>query len=116
MQVKGLRNYFRENWLPKALLVGMSEDRFWESNPKTLKPYIEAFKQRSMKDDSDNWMLGQYIRLAIGSALDKKCKYPEKPMMQDMEDRRIIDGSNLSEDEQAIARMKIMKSLGWQGQ
>ena len=115
MKVKGLRQYFREAWLPKALLVGMSEDKFWESNPRTLKPYIEAHKLKSMQTDSDNWMLGQYIRLAIGSLLDKKCKFPEKPMMQEVEDKRIIDGSNLSEEEQELARLRIMKSMGYKG-
>lgn len=115
MQIKGLRSYFREHWLPKALVMGMTEEYFWESNPRKMKPYIEAYKQKELLNDTNNWMLGQYIRSAIASSLDKKNKYPEKPHLQEIEDNRIIDGSQMSEEEQELARQRIMKSMGFKG-
>lgn len=112
MTVKGLRSYFRENWLPKALILGMTEEQFWASNPKTMKPYITAYKERERIIDSNNWSLGMYIRSAIMSALDKRSHYPDKPFLEEAEEKRIIDGSNMSEEEQEIARRKIMKNMG----
>lgn len=112
MQVKGLRSYFRTNWLPKALLMGMSEDQFWESNPRKMKPYTEAFKQRRMLKDSDDWKLGLYIRSAIASAFEKKCKYPEKPYLEEVEDNEYIDASDWTEEQKEEYRQKLFGYLG----
>lgn len=112
MKIKGLRSYFREKWLPKALLIGMTEKQFWETNPRKMKAYSEAYKLKRMEIDENNWMLGMYIRSAITSALDKRGRYPDKPHLQEIEENRVIDGSQMSEEEQEAARRKIMMSMG----
>ena len=111
MKIKGLRSYFREKWLPKALMIGMREEQFWETNPRKMKPYSEAFKQKRLIQDEDDWKLGLYIKAAIGSALDKRNKYLDKPIMQEAEDNRVITDT-LSEEEQEAARRKMMMSMG----
>lgn len=111
MKIKGLRSYFREKWLPKALTIGMTEEQFWETNPRKMKPYSEAFKQRQMIADTNNWTLGLYIKSAFVAAMDKRGKYPDKPYLQDVEDKRIIT-EELNESEQEIARRKMMLSMG----
>lgn len=32
--------------------------------------------------DSSAWLVGNYVRVAIGSVLDKKCRYPQMPEMR----------------------------------
>lgn len=61
-------------------MIGVDYDLFWTLNPKSLSPFVKAF---SLKEDYDNtlaWSQGLYIRMAIASCLDKKSKYPEKPL------------------------------------
>ena len=112
MKIKGLRSYFREKWLPKALLIGMNEEQFWETNPRKMKPYSEAFKQRQMMKDNEDWRLGLYIKAAIASSFNNKNKYPEKPMLEEAEDREYIDASDWTEEQKEEYRMKLFGYLG----
>lgn len=64
-------------------MIGVEYDLFWKLNPKSLKPFIKAFSLKQKYDDNINWMNGTYIRMAIGSVLNEKNKYPDKPMMSD---------------------------------
>lgn len=83
-------------------------------NPRLLEPYIEANRQRQINDDWGRWMLGKYVRDAVQNAMNgRKSKYPEVPYMQEYENKRIIDGSNLSEEEQEMERKKIMAAMGF---
>lgn len=90
----------------------MTEEMFWVSNPRKMKPYMEAFKQREILNDVNSWRLGQYIQAAIASVFSKHSKYPEKPILQKAEDERIIDASELTQDEIEEAQRKVMMSMG----
>ncbi|MFA0815833.1 MAG: hypothetical protein ACC608_08570 [Anaerofustis sp.] len=54
-------------WLPQALVIGVSYDLFWTLNPKTLEPFIEAFKQKQIaKRDEINlsaWLTGRMLQM-----------------------------------------------------
>ncbi len=57
---------------------------FWELTPKTLAICVQA-KSDKLKEDMEhkdilNWQLGQYIQIAVASCLDRKAKYPQKPI------------------------------------
>lgn len=60
--------------------MGVGYDLFWTLNPKTLSPFIKAFRLRQEYDDLQAWRIGGYVRAAIGSAFGKNNKYPEKPL------------------------------------
>lgn len=63
------------------MLYGVPYELFWHLNPRKLEPFKTAFQKRIEMDDYNAWMLGSYIRAAVGSVLDgKRCKYPEKPL------------------------------------
>lgn len=98
--------------MPKALVLGMTEAQFWESNPRKMKAYSEAFKQRQKIEDANNWSLGIYIKSAIASALDSKNKYPEKPYFEQVEDNEYIDASEWTEEQKQEYRMKLFGYLG----
>lgn len=60
-------------------MIGVDYELFWSLTPKTLQPFIKAFDLKRKYDDTLNWQLGGYIRDAIGSSLNSKGKYPNKP-------------------------------------
>ena len=61
-------------------MIGVSDDKFWELNPKKLEPYVKAFSLKEKMVQRNIWETGLYIRLAIASCIDKKVKYPTKPL------------------------------------
>lgn len=64
---------------PQALMIGVSDDKFWDMNPKSLEPYIKAFSRKQELIAGYMWQMGAYVRLAVGSVLSKDCKYPTSP-------------------------------------
>lgn len=85
-------------------------------NPRRLKIRQEAFRQKQLIDDWLLWRSGLYVKDAVLAAFNgRKCKYPEKAYLQQAEDERIIDGSELTEEEKAAERMKFMRAMGWSG-
>lgn len=76
-------NHIMDEVLPHALTIGVDYDLFWTLNPESLTPFVKAFSLKRQREDSQNWELGLYIRMAIGSSLDNKIKYPNKPMLID---------------------------------
>lgn len=63
-------------------MLGISYNDFWDMTPKELEPFIKAFSLKQDNIDLNMWVMGRYIQLAIGSCMDKKCKYPDKPLRQ----------------------------------
>lgn len=70
----------QEEILPNALMIGVAYELFWRLNPKTIKPFFKAFRLKQEYDDLVSWQNGMYVRLAVASLLDKKAKYPERPL------------------------------------
>jgi len=62
--------------------MGVPYDLFWTLCPDTLKPFSRAFEIKREMDDESMWRQGVYTRIAIASAMDKKCKYPERPFIE----------------------------------
>ena len=62
----------------------MPEDRFWESTPRSLKPYVTAFNIRRKNEDERDWIAGMYVAHAIGSTMSKSGKYPDKALLADV--------------------------------
>lgn len=95
-------------WLPYALSIGVTEERFWHLNPHKLKPYIEAETIRSEKRDKELWLLGLYVHRATLSSTEKvlagsksKIEYYDKPLLaQAKEEVDISETQELSKAEQ----------------
>ena len=90
----------------------MTEEQFWESNPRKMKPYMDAYKQKELMIDAHNWRLGMYIQSAVASVFSKHGRYVDKPFLQKQEDDRIMDASELTEDEIEAAQRKLMMTMG----
>ena len=65
----------------------MPLQEFWYENPDLLWVYRTSFVNRRKEEveyqheciNYQAWLTGVYVQLAIGSALNKKVHYPEKP-------------------------------------
>lgn len=94
----------------------MTEEQFWQTNPRKYGYYVDAFIKKQKMIDHNMWAMGRYILEAVACVLSSKehpHHYPEKPYWEMEEETRIIDGSNLSEEEQEQGRMAWMKSMGF---
>lgn len=91
-----MRNY----WLYHALIVGIDEDKFWELTPKTIQVYFRAYEKKRKIQLQDIWLQGKYFMCAIGSAFDKKNKYPEMPYKEEEE-------KELSNDNEWLERQRV---------
>lgn len=78
------------NILPQALMMGVDYDLFWTLNPKSLAPFIKAFELSQRNEDRLAWQSGQYIKLAIGSSMSNKVKYPKEPFMGWGENEKVV--------------------------
>lgn len=73
--------------MPFALSIGVPYETFWSLNPKTLEPFIEAFRLRTKREnelktseiDISAWHIGLYVRDAIVSSFEKTAKFPVEP-------------------------------------
>lgn len=98
--------------MPYALVLGLSEDAFWDSSPKMLEPYEKAHEMREEMFDTHLWRLGQYVGSAVSCILaDKKhnVKYVEKPFLTQMREEEAI--RNMSEEEKQDKTELFFKSL-----
>lgn len=70
-------------WLPQALFLGIPEERFWQLNPRKMKPWKKAYEMRLEHEDRIAWETGRYFMASIGAALNGKPDiYPRLPFSQ----------------------------------
>lgn len=78
--------------------MGVSEERFWTLNPRTIKPYVKAYELRAKNKDMEMWQMGIYVHRAVGvvvgdvlaSFAKKKNteKYFDKPLSKMAEEKQ----------------------------
>lgn len=78
----------------------MSEERFWDSDPNDIKPYIYAQETRIKQADQVAWMQGIYFYNALQTALSqfagkKNDRYISEPILEKSDNQKKLE--NLSE-------------------
>jgi hypothetical protein len=96
--------------LPFYISIGVSEEKFMDSNPNELKPYVLAYKMTLKRNDEADYRLGQYIQSAIGSCLNKENKYVEKPFLSDILQEENPDDYDIERNER-IAVMEMQQYI-----
>lgn len=84
---------------PYYMMYGMTYDEFWHESLDRLEAYWQKRQFEIESKNQEMWLQGLYNRAAIGAALNKKNKYPEKPQRitemteseQDAENRRKVN-------------------------
>lgn len=50
-------------------MLGVSEERFWDSTPVELEPYRKMDEMLQQRLDQQMWMMGAYVTNAVGVAV-----------------------------------------------
>ncbi len=96
-------------------MMGLSEDQFWASNPRKLKPYGEYYTKRQIELDRLSHRMGAYVYEAVAVAMSnafskKKVSYRDKPYMAEEEERRRIE--RMTKEERLARVEQIFEMLG----
>lgn len=100
------------------MAIGVSYERFMDSCPKELEPFVEAEKLRLKRQDEDMWVMGIYVQSAVSVAVEHclagrkaKSRYFDKPISRNME-----KNNNTGQEEVAVfemkQRIKMLKNQG----
>lgn len=68
-----------ESECPFYMAIGMTYEEFWYKDPFLVRYYKQSHDVKRKIRNEEMWVQGMYFAKAIGSCLDKKNKYPEKP-------------------------------------
>lgn len=104
--------------MPLFLSLGVSKEEFFRSTPKDLECYLLAEEMKQKRKDAENWQMGMYnmsaFSVALGKALSgkkSKAKYLEKPLSEQVADKKIEDDENLTEEQKDFEREKLLATL-----
>lgn len=100
------------------MAIGVSYERFMDSCPKELEPFVEAEKLRLKRQDEDMWVMGIYVQSAVSVAVEHclagrkaKSRYFDKPISRNMK-----KNNNTGQEEVAVfemkQRIKMLKNQG----
>lgn len=108
------RAEFEFEWVPQAILIGISWDEFWNMTPRILRAYAKAEDLRRKRADQEAWLNGSYTHHAVMAALDKgfngkksKLNYLEKPYSEQAELQKQKADSQVK---LLFASLEVMKS------
>ena len=106
--------------MPHNLAIGVSKYDFFHASPKELLAYLEGWRLKRKMQDERDWMMGMYVRDAVGVVLQnafakkgqKKATYHDKPFMQQAEEiKKNTTGEGLTEQEKQRATDFLFASL-----
>lgn len=93
-------------WIPASIRYGIARSEFWNLNPYYMQlyqdEYIKKQKEQAQLIDMSAYLNGVYMGKAIAAILSKKCKYPDKPLLQQKAEKQIEDMS----EEEYFAKMQ----------
>lgn len=99
------------------MLIGVSEERFWSSNPRKLNPYTELYFKKQVEIDRIAHRMGAYIyeafSIVMNNAFSKKTlSYPKNPYMAEEEERRKMERMTKEEKLKKVEEIFEMLSGG----
>lgn len=90
------------------------------SEPRELKPYEKAYKLKRKIENENMWIMGNYMNIAVLSALDKsfnggkaKIEFPDKPFNFDevsSDNKELTDDDKQKQINQLFTKLHIMKA------
>lgn len=103
-----------EDVLPAYMVMGVSEEKFWDSTPKELAPYIKAYEIKQKAKDSDMWKMGIYVLSAVQTAVQNslfgrksKAEYIKEPLSNKVQEKKKV----LTEQDKKNEREKLLMTL-----
>lgn len=94
------------------MLYGMTMSEFWESNPRIVAIYADAFTEKQKHADEQMWAMGRYAFFAVYTAVGKLFSSPDKPFDVDYPDRPLTWPQRTQEEIEAEeADRELRKAL-----
>lgn len=100
------------------LSIGVSEDKFWESTPYDLEPYMKAYKITRKSNDAEAWQHNLYTMCAVHTAVanvlfgkKSKAEYVKEPFLQKAGAENPESESVLSESDKKKQRNQLLMAL-----
>lgn len=98
--------------------IGVSEEKFWDSTPYDLEPYMEAYNLKRKVSDAEAWQFNMYTMCAVQTAVanvligkKSKAEYLKEPFSQTAEKQKQEDEENISETEKKRQRDRLLMTL-----
>lgn len=84
-------DYFYDDLLDYALVLGMTPEQYWYGNPRLLLNYEKKYQDEMLRKRQEAWLFGAYVKSAVSSTIlvagladkdtsKKMPKYPDMPM------------------------------------
>lgn len=120
-----MRQQFRDDLLPRALVIGMTEEQFWNANPVIMKPYIDAYNMKNeyelQRANLISYIQGIYVKDAllctVGNMFkgksDKPIEYPDEPydfFRKKEEPHELTEEEKIEQTKALFMRLDVMKS------
>lgn len=120
---KSNREYYENEWLPIAMLYGMTYEQFWESNVRIVLIFQKAFIEKQKQIDMQMWQMGQYcyfaVHTAVGQLFGEKFegKYPDRPFSWPQRTAEEIEAENFERELQKALQaeeewIRVQKRMG----
>lgn len=93
-----------------AIRYGVPYVEFWNLTPKAISIYRKVFEDK-LQDEYDRinyaaWLNGMYIMNSIAACIDKKAKYPDKPLKSES-----VEITDDSEESASIGEAKFLEYI-----
>lgn len=103
----------------------MTEEIFWHSNPRLMKPYLKAYEDKRKEEfETSNILMyiqGAYFKDALNCVIgnmfkgknDKPIEYPSEPyqLFRNKEpERELTEEEKIEKTKQLFTRLSVMKS------
>ena len=108
-----------EDVLPTYMVIGVSEEKFWDSTPEELKPYLKAYELKKKEKDNDMWQMGIYVMSAVQAVVQKslfgrksKAEYLKEPLSNKAQekDKVLTESDKKNEREKLLMTLKLMQA------
>jgi hypothetical protein len=95
-------------------MLGVSEEKFWDSTPFELEPYAKMDEMRQKREDQNMWVSGMYVYSAIGCVLAQAlgngdATYPSKPFTLSG-DENLTEEEKQRERDALVAQLQVMQA------
>lgn len=103
----------------------MTEEIFWHSNPRLMKPYLKAYEEKAKEDfERQNIMMyiqGVYFKDALSCVIgnmfkgknEKPIEYPSEPyrlFKNKEENRELTEEEKIEQTNQLFTRLSLLKA------
>lgn len=116
-----MREYYTNEWFPKAYTIGVSWGDFWKMNPRIILAMVKAYDEKEkielQKTNALMHLQGMYFAEAINSTVgnmfkkktSKPHEYPKKPYELNRKETEFTEEELQRQREMFVMQFEAMK-------